>query len=331
VKYLVTGGNGFLGGALVRKLAENGAAVRSFSRRKNPELASLGVEVICGDLADLEAVGKAVNGCDLVYHVAAKTDMWTDYESIYRTNVIGTENVIEACRTHGVKYLIYTSSPSVTFAGDDQNGVDETIPYPDRYLAYYPQTKAIAEQTILTANSEDLLTVSLRPHLIWGPGDTHIIPQLVDRAKRGKLQLINGGKGLVDSVFIDNAVDAHILAASAFLKNEGAAACAGNAYFISNGEPIPIGELINRILAVNDIPPVTKTISTQSAYIVALLLETVYRILSLKQEPLLTRFIVKQLATSHWFDISAAERDLGYKPKVTIEEGLKKLRPYPTI
>ncbi|MEW5722948.1 MAG: NAD-dependent epimerase/dehydratase family protein [Thermodesulfobacteriota bacterium] len=322
MKALVTGGGGFLGQALATRLVGRGDEVVSLTRGDYPELRTLGVQVRRGDVADPEAVSAAAAGCDVVFHTAAKAEMWGPYESFHRTNVLGTRNVIEACRRHGISRLVHTSSPSVVYRGRSQRGVGEDEPYPDRFLAHYPRTKAEAEKLVLAANDERLATVALRPHLIWGPGDNHIVPRLVEKGRAGKLRLISGGPYLVDSVYIDNAAEAHLLAADRLTPDSPPA---GRAYFISNGEPLDIVELINKIIGAAGVPPVTPTVPPWAADAAGTICETIWGIFRLKTEPPLTRFLARQFSTDHWFDLSAAKRDLGYEPKVTIEAGLRKL------
>lgn len=319
---LVTGGGGFLGSGIVRALLERGWSVRSFSRGAYPELVAAGVECRQGDIADADAVATAADGVDVVFHTAAKVDMWGPAHDFERTNVAGTDAVISACRRHGVRRLVFTSSPSVIHDRGDLEGVDESAPYPARYDADYPRTKAEAERRVLAADGHELSTVALRPHLIWGPGDTHLVPQIVDRARSGRLRLIDGGHKLVDTVFVDNAVDAHLLAAD---RLEPGAACAGRAYFITNGEPKPLSEIVNRILAAAGEPSVTRSVSRSVALSMAAVVESAYRVLPLGGEPPMTRFIAHSLATAHWYDISAAERDLGYRPRVSLDEGFGRL------
>ncbi|GIW81106.1 MAG: 3-beta hydroxysteroid dehydrogenase [Gemmatales bacterium] len=322
MKFLVTGGGGFLGGAIVRKLRARGDAVRTFSRKSYPHLSELGVESHRGDLRDATAVSRAAAGCDAVLHVAAKAGIWGNYQDYYQTNVIGTKNVLAACREHRIRRLVFTSSPSVVFNGRDMEGVDEAVPYPDHFEAAYPQTKAEAERLVLAANDDRLATVSLRPHLIWGPNDPHLIPRILARAKAGVLRRIGSCNKLVDSVYIDNAAQAHVQAAD---RLQPGSTIAGKAYFITQGEPVPLWDLINRILAVAGLPPVTRSVPFLLAYTAACIMEGTYRLLRIRHEPRLTRFLVRELATAHWFDISAAKRDLGYHPAVSIEEGLDRL------
>ncbi|MBI5597815.1 MAG: NAD-dependent epimerase/dehydratase family protein [Elusimicrobia bacterium] len=322
MKALVTGGGGFLGSGIVRALLAKGHQARSFSRGDYPELKKPGVELFQGDLCDARAVSEAVAGVDLVFHAGAKAGVWGPEDEFWKSNVEGTRHVLDACRRHGVRRLVFTSSPSVV-GGKDLEGADESAPYPDHFLAAYPRTKAEAERMVLAANGPDLAVVALRPHLIWGPGDNHIVPRLISRAKSGALRRISGRPCKVDSTFIDNAVDAHLLAAE---KLAPGAPCAGKAYFISNGEPLELWDLVGRILAASGAPPVTKSVSPGMARLAGAVLETVYGLLGIASEPRMTRFMAEELTTHHWFDLSAARRDLGYAPQVTIEEGLERLR-----
>ena len=322
MKMLVTGGAGFLGKAIVQRLLKQGHDVKSLCRGHYPELEAMGVEVFRGDLADEATVGSAAQGCDRIYHVAAKAGVWGSYDDFYKPNVVGTQNILKACKQHGITKLIYTSTPSVIHAGGDVEGIDESAPYPDHFETHYPATKAMAEKMVLAANGHELQTVALRPHLIWGPDDNHLVPRIVDRGQRGKLKLVGGGLKLIDSVYIDNAADAHILAGD---KLGPDAACAGKAYFITQGAPIPSKELINGILHAAGLGPVQRSVHPKMAYGVGAMLEGVYNLFGIKSEPLMTRFVAKQLATAHWYDISAAKEDLGYNPSIDTDEGLRRL------
>lgn len=322
---LVTGAGGFLGGAIARRLLARGWAVRSFARGEYPELAATGVECVRGDLADDEAVTEAVAGCDLVFHVAAKAGAWGPESEYYQANVVGTHNVLAACRAMAVRRLIHTSSPSVVHGGDHIRGGDERLPYADHYDAPYPRTKAMAEQAVLASNDGELATVALRPHLIWGPGDTQLVPRIVARARAGRLRLVGDGSNLVDSVYIDNAADAHLAAADVLAPES---ACAGRAYFITNGEPLPLRELINGIVGAAGLPPVTRSIPLRAAVAVGAALEVFHHLARPSIEPLMTRFLARQLATDHWFDITAAKRDLGWEPKVSVAAGFDRLRQW---
>lgn len=319
-KFLLTGGGGFLGRAIIKRLVDRGDTVRSLARNFYPALEAMGVDQIQGDISDAAIVARACEDRDAVLHVAAKPPPWGKYEDYYRTNVVGTQHIIDACLSCNVSRLVYTSTPSVVFDGSDMEGVDESVPYPAKYNAYYPQTKAMAEQKVVNAADERLRTVVVRPHQIWGPGDPHFVPRLIARAK--ELKRIGNGKNLVDTTYIDNAADAHILAADRLAENP---AVSGKIYFISQGEPIPAWEMINAILRAAGQDPVKGAVSYRTAWIIGAALEFFYGILNISTEPKMTRFLADAVAKSHWFDISAAKRDLGYSPQVSTAEGLRRL------
>ena len=323
MKVLVTGGGGFLGSAIVRRLVHQNNNVRTLSRRFYTRLDVLGVDQIQGDIGDAQIVDKASKDRDIVFHTAAKPPPWGKYQDYYKTNVTGTQNVINGCLHHNVSRLVYTSTPSVIFDGTDMEGVDESIPYPVKYNAYYPKTKAMAEKLIVSTAGEHLRTVVLRPHQIWGPGDPHFAPRLIARAK--KLKQIGNGKNLVDTTYIGNAVDAHILAADKLEENS---ALSGNIYFISQGTPIPAWEMINAILKAAGLGPIKGKIHYKTAWLIGGALEFIYKTFHLPGEPQMTRFIADAVANAHWFNISAAKKDLGYVPRISIEEGLLSLKKW---
>lgn len=325
MKILVTGGGGFLGQALCRGLVERGHEVISFQRSHSPALAAMGVGQVQGDLADAHAIAHAVAGVDAVFHNAAKAGAWGGYASYHSANVVGTEHVIAACRANGVSRLVYTSTPSVTHRAThpvEGLGADD-VPYGEDFQAPYAATKAIAEKLVLAANDAQLATVALRPRLIWGPGDHQILPRLVARARSGRLRLVGDGSNKVDTTYIDNAAQAHF---DAFEHLAPGAACAGKAYFISNGEPWPMREVLDALLAATGTPPVRKTLSFKAAYRIGATCETLWKVLPLKGEPPLTRFLAEQLCTPHWYSMAPARRDFGYVPRVSMTEGLARLK-----
>lgn len=322
MKVLVTGGGGFLGTAIVARLRARGDEVSSFSRGRYNHLDELGCQQFQGDLSDREAVFRAVAGHEVVVHVAALAGVWGDEAGYFRANVLGTRHILDACRAVGVGRLVYTSSPSVVFDGTDQSGCDESVPYPTHFLAAYPRTKAQAEREVLAANDASLATVALRPHLIWGPGDNHLVPRILERGRKGRLRLVGGQDKLVDSVYVDNAAEAHVLAIDRLAPGS---ACAGRAYFITNGEPMTMRALLDGILAAGGLPPVTRRVPTWLAYGVGAALEFVYGLTGRRDEPPLTRFVARQLATAHYYSIEAAKRDLGYLPHVSVAQGLTRL------
>ena len=326
MKLFVTGGGGFLGLAIVRQLRAEGHEVVTFSRGNYPVLDQLGVTHLQGDLSDYSVLKQAVTGCEAVFHVAAKMGMWGKYKEYYRVNVAGTENVLQACRELGIRNLVFTSSSSVVYHGKDSEGHNESLPYPEKYDAYYPQTKAIAEKLVMVANDTSLKTVSLRPHLIWGPEDNNILPRLFEKAKAGKLRILGSCPKRVDCIYIDNAAKAHLRAFTQLLRDP--TPVEGKTYFISQDAPIPIDELMNQLLANCEIPPVTKHLSPGIARFAGRFLEMTYRIFGISAEPEITLFIAQQLSTSHWYDISAAKHDFGYEVVVSLEEGMERLRDW---
>jgi nucleoside-diphosphate-sugar epimerase len=322
-RVLVTGAGGFLGLYLVEALVRRGDRVRALCRGQYAELDALDVQTVRADVQDREAVIDACQQIDVVYHAAAVAGIGGPWRHYYGINTLGTRHVVEGCLRHGVGRLVYSSSPSVTFDGRDQCGVDESVPYPTRWLAHYPHSKALAEQHVLSVNGQGgLLTCSLRPHLIWGPRDRHLIPRLLDRARRGRLRRVGEGKNLIDTIYVENAATAHLQAADALKPGSPVA---GRAYFLSQGEPVNCWQWIDDLLAVAGLPPVRKSISLPAAWLAGAILETVYRVLNLPGEPPMTRFLAAQLATSHYFDLTRARQDFGYQPAISLQEGMRRL------
>jgi nucleoside-diphosphate-sugar epimerase len=343
MRALVTGGGGFLGGYIVAALLARGDRVRSFGRGDYPQLAAQGVEVVRGDIRDPASVADACQGVDCVFHAAALAGIGMGRRSFEDVNLRGTQNVMAGCHAAGVRRLVYTSSPSVVFAGRDQCGVAESAPYDftwmERNRAWYSLSKARAEQAVLAANGAELRSCALRPHLIWGPGDPHLVPRLIARARSGRLRRVGDGTNLIDITYVENAAEAHLLTADALAADCAVAEAtspsdrrpaeagspAGRAYFISQGEPVNCWQWINDILAPVELPPVKQSMSLKAAWRVGAVCEALYGLMRLTGEPPMTRFLAAQLATSHWFDISAARRDLGYAARVSTQEGMRRL------
>lgn len=320
MKYLVTGGGGFLGGRIVRQLLNRGDSVAVLGRSPQPHLVDLGVQMHQGDLGNLGDVEKAMQGCDGVFHVAAKAGVWGSWDSFYQANVVGTRNVLNACRHLGVHFLVYTSTPSVVFTGNPFEGDNESLPYGKNWLCHYAHSKSIAEKEVLQTHGRNgLQCCALRPHLIWGAGDPHLLPRVIETAGRGRLPIIGSGKNRVDITHVDNAADAHLQAMEA-LQQGGPVG--GKAYFLSQGEPVELWPWINDLLQRVGMKPLKKRVSLPKAYMAGAFLELLWK-LGLPGEPPLNRFAVVELAKSHWFDISAARRDFGYAPRVSNEEGLQ--------
>jgi nucleoside-diphosphate-sugar epimerase len=319
MKTLVTGGTGFLGRKIVERLLAEGREVRVLARRSDAGLASRGVRFVAASLDDTAAVRAACAGVETVFHVAAKVGVWGPYAEFFRANVTGTAAVIQGCQESGVSALVYTSTPSVVYNGGDLAGADEALPLTADCPSAYPLTKARAEELVLAANGERLRTVALRPHLIWGVGDPHLVPRILARARAGRLRIVGEGNNRVDMVHVDNAVDAHLLAEKAirFARTDAA----GRPYFITNDEPVCLWDWINELLRGVGERPVTKKISLSAASKIGALCEMLWRCLPLKSEPPMTRFVAAELAKDHWFSIEAAKRDLGYVPRVSMREG----------
>ena len=318
-RVVVLGGSGFVGRALVRSLVGEGIETAVVARRVFPEVEGLGIRFISGDIGAVDFLKNSLAGYDTVIHLASKSGIWGDKNEYYQTNVVGTQNVLAACHANNVAALVYGSTPSVVYQKDDLCGVNERTPYARKFLCHYAWSKALAEKMVLAANSEALKTIALRPHLVWGPGDTNHIPRLLGQARCRQLKRVGDGHNLVDVTYIDNAVDAFVLAA----KNlHDSASGAGKAYFISQGEPVNLWNWLNKFFRRLDVPIVEESISFQKAYLMGACMEKAFPLARIKREPCMTRFLAVQLAKSHWFSIENANRDLGYFPKVSTAEGI---------
>jgi nucleoside-diphosphate-sugar epimerase len=323
VNALVTGASGFLGLYVAEQLIARGDRVRALCRANQKHLKALGIDTVHADLRDRQAVIEACRGIDAVFHVGGVAGLGGPWKRYYECNVLGTENIVAGCLTHGVGKLVFTSSPSVTFDGRSQKGVDESIPYPRRWLCNYSRSKALAEQHVLASNGKNgLLTCALRPHLIWGPRDRHLIPRFLADARSGRLRRVGDGTNLIDTVYVENAAAAHLLAADALKIGSPAP---GRAYFISQGEPVNGWEWVDEILALAGLPPVRKSISFRAAWTIGAAYEAICRVFCPEKEPPMTRFLAAQLSQSHYFSIARARADFGYEPTISMAEGMRRL------
>lgn len=321
---LVTGGGGFLGRYIVEQLLESGRRVRVFSRGTYPQLVAAGAEVVQGNLQDLVAVRTACQHVDTVFHTAAVPGVWGPREMYFGTNLEGTRNVLTACLQNGIARLIYTSSPSVVFDGTDHVDADESLPYPTRWLCHYPHSKAMAEQLILqAAGQQGLRTVSLRPHLIWGPRDNHLIPRLLQSARTGRLRQVGDGSNVVSVAYVENVAAAHLQAERSLQQSD---VISGHAYFINEPDSVNLWDWVNTLLAAGDLPPLQRRISRTAATLLGGICEALWSTLQLPGEPPMTRFVAAQLAGSHSYSIRAAQRDFNYQPLVTMATGLERLQ-----
>jgi 2-alkyl-3-oxoalkanoate reductase len=321
-KVLVTGGGGFIGQALVKGLLARGLDCYVIGRRHYPEIEKLGATCLQGDIRDRDFLTKCSKGVDTLFHVASLAGIWGSWSDYYSINVQGTENVLYACEKNSISRLIYTSTPSVVFDREDICNGNETLPYPKTFLCHYAHTKALAEKMVLHASDNSFLTCAIRPHLVWGPGDPHLIPRLLDRGRKGQLKIVGDGRNLVDITFVENVAHAHLLAAD---NLTGSKSAVGKAYFISQGEPVYLWQWINQLFEITGIQPVKAKIPLFVANTAGWMLEKMHEIAAPAKEPIMTRFLAEQLAKSHYFSIARAKEDLGYTPIVTIEEGMRRL------
>jgi nucleoside-diphosphate-sugar epimerase len=323
MKALVTGGGGFLGLYITEQLVARGDDVRVLCRGQYPRLDELGVETVRGDVRDADAVQTACAGREVVFHTAAVPGIWGPWQHYYSINTVGTQNVIDACLTAGVAKLVYTSTPSVVYDGRPHEGADESLPYSRKFLCHYPHSKALAEQAVLQTNGRrGLATAALRPHLIWGPRDNHLVPRLIRRAQSGRLRRVGDGENLISMSYVENAAAAHLQAADRLALGSPVA---GQAYFINEPQPVKLWQWVDELLALAGLPPLRRSISAGAAYRVGAGLEWIYKLCRLPGEPPMTRFLASQLSGSHYYSIGKAQRDFGYRPLFTIEQGMQRL------
>jgi nucleoside-diphosphate-sugar epimerase len=337
---LLTGATGFLGGRIRERLLATGRPLVIVSRTPQPALAARGIRVVVGSLSDPAVCAEAVRGVETVFHVAARVGVWGRYTDFYQDNVIATRTLLAAARAAGVRRFVHTSTPSVVYNGLPLADADESLPLTTSCPSPYPLTKALAERDVLAANGPGFATCALRPHLIWGVGDPHLVPRILARAAAGRLRVVGEGQNLVDMVHVENAADAHLLAEIALtpdrsrsnpscqsmIDNSLDASAAGRAYFITNGEPINLWRWIDELLRALGRPPLpARRLPLAVAYGLGAACEAAWSLLRRPDEPPMTRFIAAELAKDHWFSISAARRDLGYAPRVSMAAGTAEL------
>lgn len=320
MKILVTGGGGFLGTYICKELLKKNYDVFSFSRNQYVHLENLGVNTIKGDITHFEDIKSALQDIEGVFHVAALAGVWGDKSKFYQINTLGTQNIVNAAKELGIKTFVYTSTPSVVFGQDDIENGDESLDYPDHYLTSYAYTKSIAEKYVLDQCDDYFHAVAIRPHLIWGPGDPHLIPRLLEKSRAGKLKQVGEGNNLVDIIYVENAAVAHVQAFEKLLTHTD---ISGNAYFIGQERPVNLWDFLNQILLYAKAPMVEDSISFKKAFFIGRILEILFKIAGIERpEPPMTRFVACQLAKSHYFSHKRAQDDFGFNPKITIEEGL---------
>ena len=316
---LVTGGGGFVGKAVVQQLLEKGVQVSVVGRNRYPDLEKMGVHCFCGDITDGNFIHQATREVEVVFHVAAKAGIWGPYQDYHGVNVVGTRNVVDACKKNGVRALVYTSTPSVVFDRKDIREGDESLAYASDFLCSYAKTKVIAEKTVLNESSTP--SCALRPHLIWGPNDPHLLPRLLAAGRKKALKIVGRGDNFVDISYVDNVAYAHILAA---INLTSSCTAAGQSYFISQGEPVNLWDWINDLFQRMGVEKIERRVSHRTAYRIGAILECIYRITGQKNEPRMSRFLAEQLAKSHYFSCQKAYNDLGYSPVISTAEGLER-------
>lgn len=323
MRVFVTGTSSLIGAGVVDSLVRRGDEVVCFQRRAaatNADRAAI-VERL-GDVRDAAALADAAADCEAIVHVAARVGVVGSWEDFRSVNVDGTRNVIAAAQAHGITRIVHVSSPSVAHGGEPIVGAGADVPHTGRSHGWYAESKALAEIEALAAADREMGVVAVRPHLVWGPGDTQLVGRIVDRARGGRLALIGGGTALVDTTYIDNAVSALVASLDAVAPG---ARCSGRAYVIANGEPRTIRELVSGICGAAGVPFAPRSVPRRVGLVAGAAVERVWPVVKGAQEPPLTRFLAEQLSTAHWFDPRPARDDLGWEPTVTIDDGLRRL------
>lgn len=323
-RVLVTGYGGFLGSEVVRQLRAAGYRVRGLGRGHYPQHDNLDIEIVRADIRNRLAVLEATKDCDAIIHTAALAGVWGPWRDYYTINTQATSHLLEGAVAHDVQCFVHCSSPSVTFDMQPQTNVDETAPYPTRWLCYYPQTKALAEQAVLQAVQHTRLkTCALRPHLIWGKGDPHLFPRVIAKAKQRRLRRVGDGRNLIDVVHVSHAARAHLLAMETLLGTDRE--LNGQALFITDGQPVACWDWISRILNTAQVPIPTRSISYAAAYRLGGLCEALFWTVRSRHEPPMTRFVAAQLAVDHYFSIEKARRLIGYRPAIDVDQAFREL------
>lgn len=316
MRVLVTGASGLLGRSVATELLRRGDEVRTLQRRP----AGIdGAQELAGTITDPATVARALAGVDAVVHLAAKVSLAGDPAEFDTVNVGGTRLLVEGARRAAVGRFVFVSSPSVAHAGSSLVGVDAEPADPGAARGEYARTKAAAELLALGADSAELRVVAVRPHLVWGPGDTQLVGRIVERSRVGRLPLLDHGTALIDTLYIDNAATG---IAQALARVD---AVHGNAYVLTNGEPRPVAELLAGICRAAGVPAPTRSVPAGVALAAGSLIERAWRLRPGADEPPMTRFLAEQLSTAHWFDQRRVRRDLEWTPEVSLDDGFARL------
>jgi len=316
VRVLVTGATSMIGAELARSLLTRGDELTVLQRRPS----GLPCREVLGDITDSRAVADAVAGQDAVVHLAAKVHVVGPARDFERVNVDGTRTVVEAAtRALSVDRLVHVSTPSVAHAGSALVGAGAGSADPRRARGQYARTKAVAELIALGADDDDLAVLVIRPHLVWGPGDSQLVGRIIERARTGRLALVGSGAALIDSTYVDNAVAALVRAL------ECAPVAHGEALVVSNGEPRTVAELLAGICAAAGVPGPRRHVPRSLAWTAGALAEAVWSTFRVEGDPPMTRFLANQLSTAHWFDQRRTREVLGWEPAISLDEGLQRL------
>ncbi|HPE12916.1 MAG: NAD-dependent epimerase/dehydratase family protein [Actinobacteria bacterium] len=322
MRVLLTGASSLLGSQVVRQLTARGDHVSTLQRRPTDVAAELGLTEHLGDINDAALVAEAVEGVDSVIHLAARVGVVGSREQFFQTNVVGTRTLLAAARAAGVSRFVFVSSPSVAHTGEALAGNGAEPAYPRHAKGQYSRSKALAEVEVLAADAPGFATIAVRPHLVWGPGDTQLVGRIVDRAKTGRLGLVSGGRALIDTTYIDNAADALVAAVDHIDAGHG------RAFIVSNGQPRTVEEMIERICAAAGVPGPSLTVPQPVAWAGGAVAEAAWRLARRTDDPPMTRFLAGQLGTAHWFDLRETERVLQWRPRVDLDEGFERLSSY---
>ena len=315
MRVLVTGATGMLGAGVARQLASRGDHVTVMQRGAS----GLPFPEVRADVLDRAALADACRGQDAVVHLAAKVSVVGGWEEFERVNVLGTRNLLEGASSAGAERFVYVSSPSVAHAGEPIVGAAAEPANPDSARGHYARSKAIAEISALAASGANFSVVAIRPHLVWGPGDTQLVGRIVDRARSGRLVLVGGGTALIDSTYVDNAVTALVAAV------DRAPALRGEAFVVTNGEPRTVAELLTRICRAAGVPEPTRSVPPAVAAAAGAVVDRAWARLDRDGEPPMTRFLAEQLSTAHWFDQRRTREALQWTPHVSLADGFRRL------
>lgn len=319
MKVLLTGSSSLLGAQTVRSLVQRGDTVAVMQRRASAVAEELELTQHLGDVVDPQVAAAAVEGADTVIHLAARVGVVGTRRQFFDTNVVGTRVVLAAAKDAGVQRFVFVSSPSVAHTGRALAGCGAQPADPRHAKGEYSKSKALAEKEVLAADGTGITTIAVRPHLVWGPGDTQLVGRIVERARQGRLALVAGGRPLIDTTYLDNAVDALVAAA------DRAEAGHGRAFIVSNGEPRTVEEMIARICEAAGERPPERSVPRAAAWMAGAVAETAWKVAGRDDDPPMTRFLAGQLGTAHWFDLRETREVLQWQPAVSLDEGFARL------